>query len=250
MKEDEMSHVEHAGRFHPPCCRKPTRKDKVRHGLFWGLALMLFGILFLLDHLGHLGGYEALNFWPLLIVMAGLSSLSRKGHRICGILLLGIGGLALMSTLSIIDIGWSLIWPVALIAVGLFVVFGVATARWRIPEHARQAGLAYGTAVMGGKEDRIDSKEFEGGDVTAVMGSYELDLSGAEIKGEEATVVAKAVMGSVEIRAASHWRISIQGNPVLGTVEDRTCEPSGDIEQQKTLIIQATAVLGSVEIRN
>ncbi|RKX37292.1 MAG: hypothetical protein DRP64_17400, partial [Verrucomicrobia bacterium] len=97
---------------------------------------------------------------------------------------------------------------------------------------------------------RVDSQVFEGGEMTAIMGSYELDLSGAEMKGEEAILLVKTVMGSVEVRAPAHWRVNVQGSPVMGTVEDGTREPPVDVAPEKTLIVQASALLGSIEIRN
>ncbi len=245
-----MNHMAHLNRINHPCCMKRSPMDQVRHGLFWGGALVLFGILFLLQHLGHLGNHRAMNFWPLLLIVGGLLSLFRKGHRACGLLFTVIGGLALMSTLNILSISWSLVWPLAIIGAGILMVYKVVTLRWQDQVSTGQSGLVLGTAVMGSKEDRIDSQEFEGGEVTAVMGSQEIDLSQAEIKGQEATLKAVAVMGSVEIRAAAHWRVVVQGNPVLGSVEDRTREPLQGVEKPKTLIIQAIAILGSVEIRN
>jgi len=250
MKEVDMNHAGHINRFHPPCCTKRSPRDQIRHGLFWGGALVLFGILFLLQHLGHLGDYRAISFWPVLLIIAGVLNLLSRGKRACGLLLTGIGVLALMGSLHVLSLSWSLVWPVALIAVGVFVVLGVFRARHQKTINLDSSGTLLGTAVMGSKEDRIDSQEFEGGEVTAVMGSQEIDLSQAEIKGEEAVLKATAVMGSVEIRAAAHWRVVVRGSPVLGGIEDRTREPLQGVEEPKTLVIDATAVLGSVEIRN
>jgi hypothetical protein len=82
------------------------------------------------------------------------------------------------------------------------------------------------------------------------MGSYELDLTRAGMKGDQVELFAKAVMGSVEIRIPDEWRVSVKGKPLLGSVEDGT-RPDGDEDPvRKTLILHATAVMGSVEIRN
>ncbi len=245
-----MNHVGHDKRFGHSACLRRSHEDQVCHGVFWGGALVLFGILFLLQHLGELGEYRAWSFWPLLLIMGGGLSLLQKGQRVWGMLMLGFGTLALLNTLSILSVGWGLIWPLAIIAVGIFLVYQVGTARLRIPADAKTAGLVYGTAIMGSKEDRVDSQVFEGGEMTAIMGSYQLDLSEAEMKGEEAILLVKTVMGSVEVRAPAHWRINVQGCPVMGTVEDGTREPPAGLGSEKTLMVQASAVLGSIEIRN
>ena len=51
--------------------------------LFWGIVLITFGILFLLDNLGYADFNEMIhNFWPLILIVWGLSILLKhKGHR-------------------------------------------------------------------------------------------------------------------------------------------------------------------------
>jgi predicted membrane protein len=49
--------------------------------LFWGFVFILFGVLFLLDNLGYADFSEIVhNYWPLLLVLWGLSILMRP-HR-------------------------------------------------------------------------------------------------------------------------------------------------------------------------
>jgi hypothetical protein len=54
--------------------------------LFFGLALMALGFVFLLDHLNVLSFSEAVRtFWPLILIWIGISRLvsrSRPPHRI------------------------------------------------------------------------------------------------------------------------------------------------------------------------
>jgi predicted membrane protein len=249
-KENVMNHANHAKPIPPMCCRPRSPKDRIHHGLFWGGSLVLFGILFLLEHLGHLGTLNAWDCWPLLLVLGGVLHLMQKGQRVFGLLLFGIGVLALGHTLSFLDVRWGLIWPIAVIGLGLYLVYTVFAKKPVVQTSKASGGWVEGSAIMGGREDRNDSPEFEGGDVSAVMGAYELDLSRAGMRGDQATLVAKAVMGSVEIRTPSDWRVSVQGTPLLGSVDDRTIEPPADVENPKTLVIKASVVLGSVEIRN
>jgi predicted membrane protein len=230
--------------------RPRSRKDQLLHGIFWGGALLLFGVLFLLQELGHLGAFAAWDFWPLLLIGAGLMRVFRKGRRLSGLVLLALGSLLLMHTLSVLSVSWGLVWPILLIGLGLYLVYQVVNHRHTFSAGPVSAGQARGSAVMSGREDRNDSDEFEGGEVSAVMGSYELDLSLAEMKGDRAVLAATAVMGSVEIRTPSHWRVEVHGDPILGSVEDNTRPPPAGSEHPKTLIIKATAVMGSVEIRN
>lgn len=234
--------------------RHPHACGDRRHGVLFGIALVLFGALFLLGHLNMLAGFTAWQFWPLIFVLAGLLHLIGVGptaRRPFGLLLTGIGGVLLAHTLGFINIHWGLVWPAAIIAVGLYLVFAVATRRRPPPKGGGgSADRVNGHSIMGGTEEQNDSQKFEGGEASAVMGSYELDLSRAEIAGDEADLVLKAVLGSVEVRVPERWRISVKGNPVLGSVEDKTRMDPDPPEDRKTLTVHGTAVLGSVEIRN
>jgi predicted membrane protein len=206
-----------------------------------------------MDHLGALGTREAWDFWPLLLVVAGLThvvGLCDSTHRIGGIILMGVGALLLGHTLDAFDVRWDLLWPSGVIVLGLYLVYAVFRHRRHRADNPASPGVVDGWAVMGGREDRNDSPEFEGGEVSAVMGSYELDLSRAGMKGDEVHLYAKAVMGSVEIRVPREWRVTVRGTPVLGSVEDRTGKNGEDAAERKNLILHASAVLGSVEIRD
>ena len=50
--------------------------------LFWGLILIAFGVLFLLDNFGYADFSEIIrNYWPLLLVLWGFSILMRPHRR-------------------------------------------------------------------------------------------------------------------------------------------------------------------------
>ena len=47
--------------------------------LFWGVVLVCFGVVLLLDNLGYADMGEILsNYWPLLLILAGVSVLMKK----------------------------------------------------------------------------------------------------------------------------------------------------------------------------
>jgi hypothetical protein len=115
-------------RFERRFGRCGQRHDGLRCGLFFGGALVVAGVLFLLQHLGMLGGYTAWQFWPLLLVVAGISNLVRRrtiGGFVWGGLLIGGGGLALAHSLSLVALPWGVIWPIGLVLLGLSLIVGL-----------------------------------------------------------------------------------------------------------------------------
>lgn len=50
-------------------------ESKRRGGkVFWGLVLILIGVLILLDNLGYLS-HDIIRFWPVLVIIWGIKKL-------------------------------------------------------------------------------------------------------------------------------------------------------------------------------
>jgi predicted membrane protein len=103
------------------------------------------------------------------------------------------------------------------------------------------------TAFLGGVERQDSSPAFRSGDATAVMGGIKLDLRNATMEGNEATIDVTAVMGGAEIYVPRTWTVVNHVTPILGGVTDHTHPSDGNT---KRLIIEGTAVMGGVDIKN
>jgi hypothetical protein len=92
--------------------------------ILFGAAIMIIGLIFLMDRL-HLIGAETLAiYWPLLLVAYGLTRImvpSRPGAEAGGMWIALVGGLLLLDRLKIASLDES--WPVLVILAGLMVVF-------------------------------------------------------------------------------------------------------------------------------
>jgi hypothetical protein len=53
-----------------------AKSEKSRRGgkVFWGLVLILVGVLILLDNLGYLRN-DIIRFWPVLVIIWGIKKL-------------------------------------------------------------------------------------------------------------------------------------------------------------------------------
>jgi hypothetical protein len=92
-----------------------------RNAFIWGILLILAGLVFLLANFNAIPG-QVLNWWPALVIGAGLwlllSALTRRrgGGLVGGVLLLAMGGYWLARNLGVVGDG--LFLPVLLIALG------------------------------------------------------------------------------------------------------------------------------------
>ncbi|WP_066715368.1 LiaF transmembrane domain-containing protein [Clostridium sp. Marseille-P299] len=110
------------------------------------------------------------------------------------------------------------------------------------------AGYCACTAVFSGKDIRFDNKEFRGAALSTIFGGIELDLRNAIIN-ENVVIDAKAILGGIDIFVPNYVRVSIDCTPILGGVDDKTRTPLGANESTPTIFINATCVLGGIDVK-
>lgn len=238
-----------------------------------GLVVVAAGAILLLESLEFGIDIRIWDYWPVLVILIGIGKiLQPKGSRqiFWGVLLMGIGTLFQLNNLGIIDFWFDDLWPIVIILVGIAILRGslFRTAIFCVSDDDSNIkksdfwGKCFSsknqpvsddhvdiTAILGGGEYNISSKQFKGGKVTAIMGGCELDFSNAKIAGDEERVVLDntVIMGAIEMRVPREWQVVIQGSPVLGAVEDKTTSPK---EPGKKIIIRGSVIMGAIEIKN
>jgi predicted membrane protein len=231
-------------------------RGRGRGGIVTGSIFILIGLAFLLDHLGIISIGSLWRFWPMLLILAGvLNFLSQR--RAWGVLLTFAGVILELNELGITRFGWAAFWPMMLIALGLFVMWG--SSQWSSKATAPTSGTGdprttlNEAVVFGGLERRMTSQDFQGGDITAIFGGVELDLTEANIKGTEATLAITAIFGGVEVRIPPTWQVAFRGAPIFGGIEDKTRTSRVDDPANsnlKVLVITGAVIFGGLEIKN
>jgi predicted membrane protein len=236
--------------------RAARRADRgMTSQVLMGVLVIALGLLFLLDNLDIIEVRDALAFWPLIFIFAGVAKLldttTPNGY------LIGLGGIAvgvtmILHRLGIIYFSWRAAWPLVLIAVGLMVVYRAMTGQ-RITAHGvvddkpgSESQVVDVTAVLGGFERRVQTQDFRGGEVTAVMGGCALDMRSASIVGE-AVIHVFAFWGGVTLKVPPDWTVVLQGTPIMGGFEEKTVVPP---DGSKRLVVRGYAIMGGVEVRN
>ena len=100
------------------------RKNQGR--IFWGLLLIVLGVVFLLDRMGRLDFGDLIGrYWPVIFILIGISILLSNNLRNVGsgIFFILFGTFFLLLRLRIFDQTlWHFVWPLAIIAVGLWIL--------------------------------------------------------------------------------------------------------------------------------
>ncbi len=232
-------------------------RGRGRGGIITGAILMMVGLAFLLDNLGYISIGSLWRFWPMLLVLAGVLNFIYR-RRAWGTLLMLAGILLQLNQLGKIHFGWAQFWPMALIVLGLFVIWGALEGRNKSAVSRSTAGGDPRTTlneavVFGGLERRMTSQDFQGGDITAIFGGVELDLTEANMQANQATLAITAIFGGVEVRVPPSWQVAFRGAPIFGGIEDKTRTARVDDPASpnlKTLVITGAVIFGGLEIKN
>ncbi len=230
---------------------------------FFGGILILLGVALLLDYFDVVEAQTVWDFWPLLLMLVGLAKLSGgcgTGDRLFGGLLLLVGTLLLLSNLlPDFEVPWGLLWPVAVIFVGLLIL-SPALRRRRDSGGTSSAWLRQ-SAFFGGGDVRVDSQAFRGGQLSVAFGGMNVDLRRARIEGEEAEIDLFVAFGGIDIFAPADWDVVVRATPILGGIDDerRAAEapasstataPGPRVTGGKRLVLHGTVLAGGVDIKS
>lgn len=264
---------------------KGHRRGKV----MGGLMIVVAGSLYLARELGAQIP-DWIFTWKMLLVAMGLVTGVRHGFRHpVWIILILIGGAFTLCDLYPNMAVKSLLWPVLIIAFGLFIVFKPRRKQrhmwhrhhwhnhhwhqqhqkrewkrwaeqqqrhgWNNPweemkETSSEEDYIDSTSFMGGVKKKILSKKFKGGDVTNVFGGAEINLMQADIEGT-ATLDITNVFGGTKLIIPPHWELQTDVVSVFGSIEDkRPVQAAPNTETPRVLVLKGTAFFGGIDIRS
>jgi hypothetical protein len=183
---------------------------------YWGVVLIVFGVLGTLLNLGVLRVHTRDDSWPLalLLIAFGLLALIRTIE----------GGTAPKAKLE-------------------FASQTTALSDTLLNEHT----------VFGSIKRRVETPNFLGGRIECIFGSVELDLRYSQIvpNGRPVNVDVNCVFGSTKMRIPDTWMVTVQAAGVFGSVEDKTIPPrTGSGPNTPLMIITGQSVFSAVELEN
>jgi predicted membrane protein len=224
----------------------------IQSRIFWGLLFIIVGVLVLLDQMGRVDiGYLISRYWPAIFILIGVSILIANDFKSTGpgLFFILFGAFFLLMEMRIFNhTVWHYFWPIVIISVGIWILLKPARAadKKKIPELTVDELRI--SQVFSGTSRRIETQSFKGGSAEVVFGSAEIDLSGAGLEGGKAALSLSVVVGSIELRVRPEWQVVVEGNPVLGSIEQKRVQPA-DAEKKGVLLIAASVVIGSIRIK-
>ena len=243
--------------------RNSARRSGLGGRVFFGVLVIVIGVLFLVDKVGIAELDSLLDWWPSLFILYGAWRLIANRFRSLFLpLLLIFGGVVLqLRELDTADV-FSTIWPAFLIALGVAIVIGGMRSRNRRQRGGSSSHSAStiidvdlgapadaddGTLhAVAGSQDRIVSGDFYDGSINVVMGNGTLDMRDATIVDKPATLEVSVVMGEVKVRVPTEWNVRIVNSSQIGDTKDtRRSQNNSD---DPDLIIRGSVTMGSLQI--
>ena len=241
--------------------RACSRRRPPTAGVIIAILIITAGILLFLDNLGLFHIYNIWRLWPVALIGVGISKMFESqgpGGRVWAGMVMAAGVLFLLDNLGIWHVGWGLIWPIGLVGIGITMLLH-AIERKDLP--SRFPGGCVSTsptdalrewATFSGVKRRLNTQDFQGGEMIAVFGGIEVDLREANIPpGKEVVIDANATFGGIELRVPYSWQVVMRGMGIFGGYEDKTVPPRPtEGVTAPRLLVTGYAVFGGVSIEN
>ena len=152
--------------------------------IFWGIIFITFGVLLLLDNLGVADFGDMLqHYWPLIIIVWGISILMRK-HRHNG------------STESPTE----------------------PTSEPTVPASSFDSELFHHSNVFGDVSIIASSNNFKGGSVSTIFGTSKVDLSGVTLAEGEHFLRIHGVFGDSVIVLPRSGAVAVSAQSTFGNL--------------------------------
>ena len=213
-----------------------------KRNLFWGIVLIVVGILFLGRNMNWWNFsifFE--GWWTLFLIVPSIISLVRKESMGTSFLILVLGVLLLLASQNVID--WSTIWkvflPIIIMVVGLSIIFGNRKVKTKkVKGNAKEY-----VAIFSGVDEVINKIENDF-KMTAVFGGIELDMRDVTLD-SDLVIDCFTLFGGIDIRLPKDVKVEVNGLPIFGGVENKY---RNNHETKVTVYINHTTICGGVDL--
>ncbi len=222
-----------------------NKGNKLQGRYLVGVALVFFGVLFLLDNYDILS-FELPNFffeWEWILILIGLFILVTSKSKTVGSVLVGVGLFNLFPDM----------WPLILVLFGIYLITrGNEFNRFR-KKSVKESDENYidEVSIFGGGSKIISSPNFKGGRITAVFGGSELTFINSKLAEGENVLDIFALFGGSSLIVPKDWNVILKVTPIFGGFADkRFKDPNEVFDPEKVLIIKGLVIFGGGELKN
>lgn len=204
-----------------------------KHIIFsWQMLLIALGIISLISHEGRgpgiilllIGGFFLLPelydfhisfikvFWPVLLIIIGVSILFGRGYRH--------------------PHRWHRHWE-----------------NHQGESHLDE-GYIRQENIFSGTKRKIIHQEFKGGKISNIFGGAEIDLTQATLAEGRNELIIECIFGGVTLIVPSDWKVVVEMSSILGGFQDKRSVIKEQPDATRILVIKGSAIFGGGEIKS
>lgn len=229
------------------------KKETTDRRVWLGATLIILGGLFLLNSLDIFDFRFSRIFisWPFFFFVIGIYILFHTSKKILGGILTGLGGLFLIPRIFPgFYISWSIVFPIVLIAIGLYIILhrrkNIEFIRGQIKED-----VIDDISIFGGGDKAVTSKNFKGGNITAIFGGSEINMTQCQLAEGVNTIDLLALFGGTTIIVPKNWNVIVSVTSILGGFSNKGIkDPTIEIDTSRSLVIKGLVLFGGGEVKN
>jgi predicted membrane protein len=229
--------------------------DSQNSKIGFGIALIFFGAIFLLDNLGvvRFNLHHYVFSWEGIMIIIGTILLATRPDKSTGLILIAIGVFFILPDIFHMPyIRWNIFWPVILIVIGFVYIL-----RQR-KHHAPIGQIPDGsmdfiddTTIFGGGEVMVTSDNFKGGRITSIFGGSNYNLTNAKLSKETNVIDFFAMFGGGTFIVPTDWDVNVDVTSVFGGFSDkRVPTKKTGVGNNKQLFIKGLVLFGGGEIKS
>jgi predicted membrane protein len=232
------------------------RHDK-RLGL--GIVFIFIGIVFVLSNLGLIP-FPIRHYvfsWQMILIVIGLFSIAGNRNKTHGLILISIGVVFMMpGILGFPGLGFSSLWPLALIGLGAYILFKQKTENpVSVSNDVEFISDGIDTIddlnVFSGSNRKITSQNFKGGRITCVFGGADYNLTNAGMNNSLAVLDVLTIFGGTKIVVPSDWGVTIDVVSIFGGFADKRHSAHHiNVIPQNRLVIKGFTIFGGGEVKD
>jgi Predicted membrane protein (DUF2154). len=106
-------------------------------------------------------------------------------------------------------------------------------------------------AIFGGSKRILNSKNFQGGNITVLFGGMELFCRDCELADQDEVIIDLFVMfGGCDFVVPPHWNVKIDVVSLFGGFSSKKLDyKSVEVDDSKTLVIKGMVLFGGGEMK-
>jgi predicted membrane protein len=243
-----------------------NKNRQIRHNqakILGGIFVIFFGVMYLLNRTG-MDIPHWVTSWKSILIAIGIVTLYKHDFKhFFGYILIGLGGLFMINEFRPDTISGNLFWPILIIVIGVTMIlkatrfFGLQKKNQSptlvaFDDDVEVSSTDYieSTAVFGGVNKNIVTKNFEGASLTTYFGGTEINLTQADIQ-KPVTIDSTSAFGGVTLIVPSTWEVRSELTTVFGGLEDkRPVMSDKPKDPNKVIILKGSCFFGGVEIQS